>query len=436
MSRFALFITGFMIVISPSLPGDGHARDLYFSPLFSYESGDGGPAFDGLGPVLDFSGTHTAVRPLYYRDRENETSCIVYPLGKTTPGHAYFAPFMRWRTEGDNSSFDLFPYFSGTHEGRNYSGLFPLYGKAYHRYGYDEARFALWPLYTETQRDGGTTYTLLWPVFSYRSHELFRVFPLYGAENSADSTYTFALWPVFHHEQRADGGGMAAVLPLFRTEYGPAHWNASVLWPFFTYNRDEAAKHTSLDLPWPVIRLARGGYEETRIFPLYWFKDEGPKFRRLAVLWPLWVSVSSSGRYPGEHEKTTSVLVLNRLTEKTSGTTTTSRSLTVWPLVHCTREQEKRTWSFPALIPFYGDEGFNRTWGDLLTLARGSRDGSSSCTNILWKSFYQEQEPGRSRWSLLFLVSHRETPEYTEWGFLGNLIRFRGMPGPAQQALP
>ena len=220
MSRFALFITGFMIVISPSLPGDGHARDLYFSPLFSYESGDGGPAFDGLGPVLDFSGTHTAVRPLYYRDRENETSCIVYPLGKTTPDHAYFAPFMRWRTEGDNSSFDLFPYFSGTHEGRNYSGLFPLYGKAYHRYGYDEARFALWPLYTETQRDGGTTYTLLWPVFSYRNHELFRVFPLYGTENSADSAYTFALWPVFHHEQRTDGGGMAAVLPLFRTEYG------------------------------------------------------------------------------------------------------------------------------------------------------------------------------------------------------------------------
>jgi hypothetical protein len=111
----------------------------------------------------------------------------------------------------------------------------------------------------------------------------------------------------------------------------------------------------------------------------------------------------------GDREVSTSVLVLSRLSEKTSGGTTSS-SLTVWPLVHCTREQERRAWSFPALIPFYGDEWFNRTWGEFLTLAKGSRDGASSSTNNLWKSFYQEQGPSHSRWSFLFLVSHGRRP--------------------------
>ncbi len=435
MSRFALLFTGILVIVTAGLPGTCHARDLSFSPLFSWESSDAGPSLDGLGPILEITPTYTTLRPIFHRDREQQVSCFLCPLGKITPDHAYFVPFMRWRTEGDNESFDLFPYFSGTYEGKHYHGLFPLYGHVYHRYGFDEATFVLWPLYAETNHEGAVTHTLLWPVFSYRSNELLRVFPLFGTEKTADSTYTYALWPVFHRESRTDGGGMAAALPLFRTEYGPSHWNASFLWPFFTYNRDEAANHTSLDFPWPVIRLARGGYEETKIFPLYWFKNEGPKFRRLAVLWPLWMRTSSEGQRQGDQEVTTSVLILSRLSEKTSGSAT-SRSLTVWPLVHCTREQERRTWSFPALIPFYGDEGFNRTWGEFLTLAKGSRDGASSTTNILWKSFYREQGPGLSRWSFLFLVSHRETPEYSEWGFLGNIIRFRGEPGPTSQASP
>ncbi len=425
MTRLALIFTAIIAAITIGLHGPGHARDLCFSPLFSCESGEGGYTVDGLGPILEVSPDHRALRPLFYQDREQQTSCILCPLGKVAPDHAYFVPFMRWRTDGGSRSFDLFPYFSGTYEGKDYHGLFPLYGRVFHRYGFDEAKFVLWPLYAETRHDDAVTHTVCWPVFSYRSGELFRVFPLYGTEKTADAEYTFALWPVFHRERRTGGGGMAAALPLFHTEYGPSHWNASFLWPFFTYNRDDAAGHTSLDLPWPFIRLARGGYEETRIFPLYWFKDEGPKFRRLAVLWPLWMRTSSAGQRQGDQEVTTSVLILSSLSEKTSGGTTSS-SLTVWPLVHCTREQEQRAWSFPALIPFYGDEWFNRTWGEFLTLAKGSTDGASSTTNILWKSFYREQRLGLSRWSFLFLVSHRETPDYTEWGFLGNLIRFRG----------
>ena len=212
MSRFALLFTGILVIVTAGLPGTCHARDLSFSPLFSWESSDAGPSLDGLGPILEITPTYTTLRPIFHRDREQQVSCFLCPLGKITPDHAYFVPFMRWRTEGDNESFDLFPYFSGTYEGKHYHGLFPLYGHVYHRYGFDEATFVLWPLYAETNHEGAVTHTLLWPVFSYRSNELLRVFPLFGTEKTADSTYTYALWPVFHRESRTDGGGMAAAL--------------------------------------------------------------------------------------------------------------------------------------------------------------------------------------------------------------------------------
>jgi hypothetical protein len=155
----------------------------------------------------------------------------------------------------------------------------------------------------------------LWPFFSYRRDELFRVFPLFGCKEEGPQTSTFFLWPFFTRE-RGPERDVDAVLPLFRLEQGPSHWNMSVLWPFFNYNRDEAAPHTSVDFPWPLVRRASGSYEETRIFPLYWNRDEGPSYRYRAVLWPLWSRTLTTT--PGEGtEKTTSILILNRITTGT-----------------------------------------------------------------------------------------------------------------------
>lgn len=435
MPRSRLLILGVLITMLASIPLQGNCRDLLFAPIFSYETKGDDYSIQGLGPVIDYSTAHQALRPLYYRDAEEETSYILYPFGKSTPDHSYFIPFMMMQKEKAHPHLEVFPYFSGAYDGKDYWGVFPLYGHVLHRFGFDEAGFFLWPLYSRTEVSGAATHSFLWPIFSYRRDALFRVFPLYGQEKSVDSQSTFVLWPIFFHE-RSSSGSMIAALPLFRYEQGPTHWNASFLWPFFTYNRDDASGHTSADFPWPFVRTATGAYEETRIFPLYWTKTEGRGYRRQTVLWPLWTTTTSTGGQAGTEETTTSILILNRATDKTAPDGKTSRWLTVWPLVHATRDGEDRTWQFPALIPLYTDEGFCRTWGEFLTLARGSSDERTSRVDILWKSFFWESGPDMTRWSLLFLASRRTTPAYTEWGFLGNLLNIRmvrdqGAPGMA-----
>lgn len=427
MPPLRIFALGVLAAVFAVVPLKALARDLFFSPLFSYESQGEHYSIRGIGPILDISETHSALRPLYYRETPESTTYILYPLGKFTPDHSYLVPLMRSEKDLDNTHFDIFPFFSGTYQGMDYRGVFPFYGRMYHRYGWDEASFLLWPLYSRTEKSGSTTCSILWPIFSYSRDSLLKIFPLYGWERKADSTSSFFLWPIFHREQ-SGSGGMIAALPLFRYEHGPTHWNVSVLWPFFTYNRDLASDHTSADFPWPVIRTAGGAYRERRFFPLYWEKDEGPSYRMRSVLWPLWTERSSSTGQPGDMERVTSILVLNRLTERTTTDGAVSRSFTLWPLVHLSRDKERYAWYFPAVIPFYHDEGFLKTWGECLTLAQGSSDGTSSRTSILWGSFLHEKDRDSSRWSLLFLAMHGVSPGSSEWGFLGNILNVKEQP--------
>jgi hypothetical protein len=45
--------------------------------------------------------------------------------------------------------------------------------------------------------------------------------------------------------------------------------------------------------------------------------------------------------------------------------------------------------------------------------------------SILWRTVYMEKKGDTQRFSLSFLVSTTQTPEYRQWGFLGNLLSFR-----------
>jgi len=409
---------------------DVHALDILFAPLFTYEGEGDRASLCAFGPLIEHTGGFFALRPVFSLDTDSETSTFLYPLGASTADSTYFVPLMRRSGDPDHSRLDVFPIFSGIYKGERYGGVFPLYGHAVHRLGHDDALFVLWPVFMKTRKNDEQTYSFLWPVFSYRQGSLLRVFPVYGREVTGETEKTFAIWPVFHHES-GPRRTVYAVLPLFRYEYGPAHWNASIAWPFFTYNRDDSLAHTSFDAPWPLVRVASGAYEETRVLPLYWSRDQGESYRMRSVLWPLWYTTSSVRKDVGgvpSMETTSAVLILNRLKTSIDAAGEFSRELTVWPFVHVSWSKDTSRWFFPALIPLYGDELFLRTWGAFLTLASGERTRASSRLSVLWKTFYWEHEERRSRWWFSFLASRSTTPASDTWGVLGNIITFSHRP--------
>lgn len=424
IQRFLAIITcTALCFLSPAQ--ETSARDILFGPLLTYETQGQEKSLCALGPLVEVADGFFAIRPFTSHDTPSGTTTFLYPLGKATPDGSYFIPFMRRDARQDHERFDLFPFFSGTSRGKSYWGVFPLYGSSVDRLGYDEAVFVLWPLYARTTKEGKDTYSFAWPFFSYSPGSLVRFFPFYGHESSREEESYFVLWPIFHR-QRGPDRTVTALLPLFRFERGIDHYNGSLLWPLFTINNDHSLRHTSIDAPWPIIRFARGAYTETRIFPLFWEKDEGPSYHMRSILWPLWndtTSVSQGMDGPTE-ERTKSILILNRFTNTSMPGPRSSGKLTVWPLFHATWDERGYTWSFPAVIPLYGDACFDATWGAMLTLAQFSREGASSRVNILWKTLFWEHDDKASRWWLSCLVSRSTSDTTTTWGFLGNLLSF------------
>ncbi len=423
--RLVLLCLSFILFTSSPATTPAYAAQVDADPLFSYESQDHEYTFHGFGEVLEFSDKISAVRPFYYKDKTTSEVYILYPLGRFSRDRGMFFPFYRYTEEDDQDHTELFPVFYGKYKDTSYWGIFPVYGTMYHRFGYERARFALLPIYADTQIDEQTTYTVLWPIFSYSRDRLFRIFPLYGWKKTQDSTSQYVLWPFIQHSRGPGEKKMDAVLPLFSYDRGPTHRNISVLWPLFTYNTDSAAKHESADFPWPFIRVASGAYEETKVFPFYWTNTDGKTYSKTHILWPLWSKRSWHYEDTMTEEENTAVLLVNWFTKKTSRDGQTSKSLYLWPFLHSASDGERSEWHFPCIFPLFFDDGFSRVWGPILSIAQGSSDRSSSELSILWRTIFLEEKGNTRKFSLSLLFSATRAPEYRQWGFLGNLLSFR-----------
>jgi len=392
-------------------------------PFLSWKKSQDEYAFRALGPLFEFS-THTnAVRPFYYKDKDTSETDILYPLGRFTSERDLFFPLYR-RTDKDvQHHVDFFPVFYGNYKGNPYWGVFPVYGTMDHRFGYDRTLFFLFPLYTETELSGKNTYHFLWPILTYSKDQTYEVFPLYGWKQTADTTSQFFLWPLGSRKRGPDARKMDAFLPLYRYERGPTFWNMSVLWPFFNYNRDYNAGFESMDFPWPILRRASGAYDETRIFPFYWVKEQKNYYRK-AIMWPLWSKKIEHSEATGMDEQTNTYFFTNWITRRTLANEQVSAKYVFWPFFYSYQEEKKGEWHFPAFLPLFYYHAFAQTWGPVLSLAEGFRDGTSSETVILWRTVHWERHGDASSWSFSFLAGSEETPEYHQWWLFGKLLKF------------
>lgn len=404
------------------------AAELNIAPLLHYSSDDQGYTCHVLGPLLEFSSDHTAIRPLFYK--QSAQLEVLYPLGSFSEEESRFLPLYRSRADEQNPHTDLFPVFWGADEGRRYGGVFPLYGTLRHRYGRDEIRFVLWPLYSASRTGDERRYSVLWPIFTYSPARELKVFPLYGEKHSQEGKYQYFLWPIFHRERGPQA--MDAALPLFLSARGEQNRTLSVLWPLFTYNRDDERGHTSMDMPWPLVRYATGACEERRFFPLYWSKTEGLASGRKAVLWPLYTMHYEAEPENGYNQRTTRILILSSLeTENKDGQNFTT--LHIWPVFYASKDPDSRRWRVPNLIPL-SDEGFQRNWAPLLTLAYGEKTQDTTEVDILWHTLSYRSTAESSRTACSFLFSYENGTDFRQVGFISDLLKIKWLKSSGKKA--
>jgi len=430
------------------------SRRLNVWPLFNYEKDRGKESveFDALGPFFTLKSNpkekEYGFRPFFYVRRNEEARFreveYLFPFGKyrrrDKERASRFVPLFSSHKDltEDSSDFGLFPVFWGKdEEGRSYGGLFPIYGRLNSRFGKDQIRFFLWPVYSDSKEEDSWTYNVLWRLFSYtrgKDESGFSVWPLYGhREKEGEYSKYFVLWPIFF-SQKTDldtdiPKKFIAVLPLFAKSSSPGRYSVSFLWPFFNYVDDKRNNYKQWDIPWPIFHYGRGeGLKNFRLFPFYEHKTK-PDSKRGFFLWPIYIHRKDIFE---DHDDTTfRFLLINKYQKKVwRGGSEDAKCIRVWPLFYYDRKVDGVTrFSFPELIPIE-DEGFERNWAPLFRLYEYNKDVEDNMeSTFLWGLYKHKRNDSKEFFDVTFLAFYEKEKDMVCFSVLKGLFEYRRVGG-------
>jgi hypothetical protein len=436
----------------PSIAEEG-SFSLNFWPLFQYTDDPINQVkeIEGLGPFFSWKKSihksQWGIRPLLCVTEDETVPLwrleLLYPFGKyqvkEDEKKGYLALLSLFREENLDGEkrwdFQFFPFFIGeTRKGENYFGLFPIFGTLLDRFGKEEIRFYLWPLYGESLSDGDRTTHILWPFISFTEGEKkrgYRFWPCYGRKEEKGISQTeFYAWPIFMRQIKGldteDPIKEWMVFPFYVTRESRRFESRTFLWPFFSYTRDHLSGFEQWDLPYPFFQSLKGeGLKGIRIFPFYGHKEKEGEMRRTFFLYPVYQL--EEYQIGDLQEKTLRILLLSRIRigENEKGIEK-ERSLRIWPFFdYEKKETGDEEFSFFYLFPFK-DEGFERNLFPLFRIFRWEKNAQGDrSTNLLW-GFYKRKKNGElDSWEVAHLIGLRKGKGWNTVSFLKGLFWYK-----------
>lgn len=406
---------------------------------------------DAIGPFFTFYSSpleqRYSLRPFFYVSKDKEVASTeveyLFPLGKyrkrEKESYFYLVPLFSSHkdpidTQGQTYDFGMFPIFWGKDEnGDRYGGLFPIYGKLNHRFGKNQIRFYLWPLYVLSKDEYYTAHDILWPLLSYTIGENergFKVWPLFGHHEKEGEFYKdFSLWPIFFKQKKdLDTNypkNTKAALPFYLEEKSPKKLSRSILWPFFNYSNDKKNNYKQWDMPWPLFQYGKGiELELFRLFPIYGHKRSTDS-KTGYFLFPLY---SYNKDKLDDHKDTTHrVLLINKYEKKEyKKDSRDEKAIRLWPLFYYNRERENITkFYFPEVIPLE-DEGFERNLSPLFRLYEFYKDSRGNTeSKLLWWLYRHKKSNTKELFEIAFLLDYEKKGDRSTFSILKGLFEYK-----------
>lgn len=404
-----------------------------------------------LGPIIKYerkgAEREFSLRPLVFRASDGEASYseYLYPVAskKSEPGYSFFQGLhlanYDFGSEKNDDEVMLFPFvfYGKTEEKGSYFALFPVGGKIYDKFGRDEMRFALFPLYGHTRKDDTTITNILWPVYARIRgvNESGRKFwPVYG-HSTKEGVYrkTFYVWPFgFSYDTGLDTDNptyLRAVLPFFVGKESPQESSRTYLWPFFSHVENRRKDYEEWNFPWPLFRITHGSKEGKRYLPFYADERSGAQRKRW-FLWPLYkIEETRSETFNQRRDRVLYFLYSDLEEVLFDDPTPSKRRVSLWPLF--TYEQIKgvsRFYTLSLLEPFFPEkEGFERNWSPLWRLYQRKWDKhGNEVSSLLWNLYWKERRGPDVAMEVFPLVFYkRETGRGIDFKLLKGFIRYR-----------
>jgi len=409
------------LVVYEEEPRTESTRLELFGPLFRWERAGAEMGFT-LAPLWDWR-----------QGPDRREAYFLYPLGRYLQTEAAtrfnLAPWGTVREElpAGAQAFQFFPVFWGrTAAGEPYGGVFPLYGVFKERFGREEIRFVLWPLFSTSRGEGSRHYKVLWPFFSYSTgrEEAFTVWPFYGRIIKAgEYEKYYALWP-FIHRQRLNldtdtPRTLEAYLPFYLEDAKPGRRLVGYGYPFFSHYTQEEGHYEQWDTPWPLVVRGEGENFRVRAYrPFYYRREKGTE-QETHILWPLYAHLREEEAGSLEIFRRYLALSMYHLRVQASGDWEEKHRM--WPLFYYTGAPGVRQAHLPEVLPL-DDPGWARLFGPWVYL--WSREESGGCVRgrALWGLYRWEAGPEYSLWELGFLASRHATATSSTFRLLSGLV--------------
>lgn len=338
-------------------------------------------------------------------------------------------------TQSDTNThrFTLFPiYFQQRSKipGKDYTALFPIYGRVQGRLFRDEIKFTLFPIYGQTRKRDVVTDNFLFPVFHIRHGDGlsgWQAWPLAGKEHKEITIKTnawgdietiaghdkyFVLWPIHvnHHTDIGTDNPIRhhVLVPFYSYLRSPKRDSTSYLWPIgVTHTVDREKKYSEWSAPWPLIVFTRGeGKTVNRIWPLF-SKAQNATQTSQWYLWPIY-KYNRLHSDPLDRERTRIMFFLySDLSVKHTETGQRLRRYDLWPLFTAKKELDGRSrlQILSFLEPFLpNNPSVDRNLSPLWSLWRAEENpktGASS-QSLLWNLYRRDKTPESRKCSLLF----------------------------------
>ena len=383
-----------------------HAQDgkpeIDLWPLFYYDKSEDGTSSvtEVLWPFIEGKNNpkwkESYFRPFWNRriekGKEFDDQEILWPFGRATQRgttkHSRFFP-LYFRTDEVDENGDLemdevfLPFlFKRRKKGKDYTAIFPFYGHMTDRFGRDDIKFVMWPIYTWQRKGDVTATNVLWPIFSisdYPEGGGLKVWPLFGISEKKDTfKKNFLLWPMYNYQwAKLKKGGTyeCAVMPLVAArERSPAGKSDAVMWPFFQHIENFKEDYVEDWFPWPLVGRVRGkDYKKDTFLPFFsCTRKKGHKDD--VIVFPLgWFTEFDR---PDSHYQSGRVMPFWFATEeKWHKDDTEETYCQVWPFFHTSKKRygvEKTEVLSPVWLKENG--GWDRNWAPFFWLYQCGKD--------------------------------------------------------------
>lgn len=464
-----------------------------------------GPLYHEFRLTLEPGERREAVGPLFYFEQKESRRLwasppvFSYTLDEETDFEEFdfIYPFLSYDRFGDEYRFHIFQIFNfsggqnqqfGTNAHRfsffpfyfqqrssipekNYTAVFPFYGRMENRLFRDEIEWVIWPLYVKTRRRAPsrsanedptailpyrnlsarqgdiTTYNYLYPIFHLRygvGLKGWQIWPLTGFEHRDITHKTnhwdeveligghdkfFLLWPLFFNQTVGIGTENPekhqALLPLYSFMRSPQRDSTTYFWPFgVTHTEDRAKKYTEWGAPWPLIVFDRGeGKTTSRVWPFF-SQSHNETLESNWYFWPIY-KYNRVQAAPLDRKRTRFLLFLySDLLEKNTESGAALHRRDFWPLFTARRDWNgnERLQIFALLEPLLpNNKSIERNYSPLWSLWRSEKNTGTraSSQSLLWNLYRRDATPETKKCSLLFgLFQYQSSPEGKRWRLL------------------